>query len=151
MPHWAFEVHGKGLNPATTWHCWPAGQLVHCHEHVPPLHVVKAGQSASDWHAFPHDPVPPPGNVTHTWGDVQGVAHMPGLPLLLPLMPLLLPLLPSMLPLLLPLLFPPLLPLLLPLLFPPLLPLLLPLPPPLLPLLLLVVASPASPGTEPPQ
>ena len=109
---------------------------MHCHEQVPALHVMKAGQSVSDWHAFPHDPLPPPGKVTQTWGDVQGVGHMPGPPLLLPLLPLLPLLLPSLLPLLFP---PPLLPPLLPLLLPPL--------PPLLPLLLLVVASPASPGT----
>jgi hypothetical protein len=138
MAQLAFVLQGPGLHPATTWHCWPAGQLVHCHEHVPALHVVKAGQSAFDLHAVPHDPLPSPGNVTHTWGGVQGVAHVPGPPLLLPLLLLL-----SRPPPLLPLPSPtPLLPLLLPLPPP-----LLPLPPPLLPLPLLMVASPASPGT----
>jgi hypothetical protein len=29
MPHWVFDVHGRGLNPATAPHIWPAGQLVH--------------------------------------------------------------------------------------------------------------------------
>jgi hypothetical protein len=66
MPHSAFEVQGDGLSPATAAHCWPGGQLVHCHEHLPPLHTVKAGQSESDTHAFPQEPVLAPGNVTHT-------------------------------------------------------------------------------------
>jgi hypothetical protein len=58
-----------------SWHCWPAGQVVHWYVHAPPLpHVINPGQSLSVVHADPHVALTP-GRAMHAWGAWHDGEH----------------------------------------------------------------------------
>jgi hypothetical protein len=69
------EEQLPGKNPRD-WHCSPAGQVVHMYEQIPPAaHVMRAGQSESDWQGDVQAAFVP-GSWLQTCGDAHAGVHV---------------------------------------------------------------------------